>query len=218
MARKPATLDLATGKGMRQRMWEAIRRLNKQQETFSEQDIWEATQGHDQLEMSAVRDYRRGLVGADILTCVRKATHNTPALFELAIDEGAEAPRVDRNGKRVTQGLAQEAMWRTLRLKQGDTNARELAAHAATGTAPVSEETANIYLRTLAKAGYLIVTAESTHVRGRGKTQARYRLRPDRNTGPRPPMICRTKVVFDPNENAVVWPAPVTEEDCIYGT
>ena len=32
-----------------------------------------------------------------------------------------------------------------------------------------------------------------------------------------PPMILRTKVVYDTNEDAVVWAARVTDEDAIYG-
>ena len=110
-------------------------------------------------------------------------------------------------------------MWRTLRLIAGDTNARELAAHAATAAAPVALSAAEHYLGALHAAGYLIRTQAG---RGLGKPgkglPARYRLNPARNTGPRPPMICRTKVVYDPNEDKVVWAPFVTDEDAIYGT
>jgi len=218
MARKPVTLELVNGKGKRQRMWEAIRRLSATVGAFSQDDIWQATEGREKLEMSAVRDYRRGLVGAGILACAKPAGKSGEhARYTLAMDEGAEAPRVTITGKRVTQGLAQEQMWRALRMLRADTNARELAAHASTQAVPVAESAAGSYLRMLHKAGYMVCVADAKPMFGRGKTQARYRLLPARNTGPKPPMVCREKVVFDPNRNAIVWPDPITEEECIYG-
>ena len=35
--------------------------------------------------------------------------------------------------------------------------------------------------------------------------------------GPKPPMLCRAKVVFDPNLMAVVWAPEITEEAAIHG-
>lgn len=109
-------------------------------------------------------------------------------------------------------------MWRTLRLLPGDTNARELAAHAATVAVPVSLSAAEHYLGALNAAGYLLRTQAGKGLGKAGKgIAARYRLKPARNTGPRPPMICKTKVVYDPNEDEVVWAPFVTDEDAIYG-
>ena len=64
----------------------------------------------------------------------------------------------------------------------------------------------------LHQAGYLTETVPGKG-KGQGGVQARYRLKALRNTGPRPPMICRQKVVYDPNEDRVVWSSRVSPED-----
>lgn len=217
MARKPIT-TYAGGKGPRQLIWEAIRTLQRSGQPIVEIDIWQALprEVRHGLDLGAVRDYRRALVAAGILGVVADPTARTNGTYQLLKDEGLEAPRLRRDGSRVTQGLAQEQMWRTLRLLTCDTNHRELAAHASSAAVPVAEAAAKDYLKTLHIAGYLQRTTEGKGT-GAGGIQTRYRLKPQRNTGPRPPMICRTKVVYDPNEDKVVWQPKVSEEDAIYG-
>lgn len=221
MSRKPIT-EYVGGKGPRQRIWEAIRQLAASgAESYDEQAIWRAIprEFRGDIEVATVRDYRHCLVAGGVLAVVTEAANRRMATtYRLAADEGLEAPRLRRDGSRVTQGLAQEQMWRTLRLLSGDTCGRELAAHASTTTIPVSEVAAQHYLLALNQAGYLLCTKEGRGLGTKGSgIQARYRLKPSRNTGPRPPMICRTKAVYDPNEDLVVWAARVTDEDAIYG-
>lgn len=217
MARKPVS-EFIGGKGPRQLIWDAIRSL-ADRESITEADIWNALvpAAKESIELGNIRDYRRGLVLAGILAVVTPAADSGKrATFCLAKDEGLEAPRVRRDGSRVTQGLAQEQMWRTLRMATGDTNGRELAAYSSTPEVPVSEVAARDYLQMLFYAGYLVCTKEGKGT-GKGGVQARFRLLPSRNTGPRPPMICRAKVVYDANEDKVVWAPRVTDEDAIYG-
>lgn len=218
MARKPVT-EYAGGKGPRQHIWEAIRALAAAgDEAFNEQAIHCSMPRAARMviEMATVRDYRHCLVAAGILGVVAPSLdRRTPATYRLINDEGLEAPRVRRDGSRVTQGLAQEQMWRTLRILTSDTNGRELAAHASTPHIQVAEVAARDYLLALFQAGYLLCTQEGKGT-GKGGIQGRYRLKPSRNTGPRPPMICRAKVVYDPNEDKVVWSATVTDEDAIH--
>jgi len=213
MARKPVT-EYAGGKGPRQLIWEAIRALGTDDKVFSATGLSRTAK----VEAPAVRDYLRCLLAARIVHIVNDhAGRGEERLYFLDKDEGLEAPRVRKDGARVTQGLAQEQMWRTLRLLPSDTNGRELAAHASTADIPVAESAARDYLQTLGQAGYLIFTREGKG-KGKGGVQARYRLKPSRNTGPRPPMVCRTRVVYDPNEARVVYAPAVTDEDAIYGT
>ena len=218
MSRKPVT-QMVGGKGPRQLIWEAIREISKHIQAFSETEIRLAIP-HDSRPLtspSAIADYRKALVAAGILEVASKpvlASH-VPGTYRLIRDEGLEAPRIRKDGTRVTQGLAQEQMWRTLRMMKGDTNTRELAAHASTQAISVSEQAAKLYLEMLAKAEYLVLAKEGKGT-GKGGIQARYRMKPSRNTGPRPPMICRTKVVYDPNEDKIVWAPRVTDEDAIY--
>lgn len=209
--RKPITA-YAGGKGPRQRIWEAIRARAGLE--FSRYQIARAAD----VEDSTVTTYLQALVKAEVIKVCRSERINnvTAETFYLLVrDEGLEAPRLRRDGSRVTQGLAQEQMWRTLRILNGDTNGRELAAHASTPGIPVAEAAARDYLLVLSKAGYLLCTQEGKGT-GKGGILARYRLKPGRNTGPRPPMVCRTRAVYDPNEDKVVWAKPVTEEDAIY--
>lgn len=213
MARKPAHLELVGGKGQRQRVWDRIRALKG-----SDFDLAEITFGAECK--ATVRDYVVGLERAGYLVLTQASDTRTPKRWKLARDAGAEAPRVRKDGTPVTQGLAQEQMWRTLRMMKGDTNARELAAHASTPDIPVRESAAHDYLHNLHRAGYLECVKPGKGV-GRGGIQARYRLLPTPHgqpPGPRPPMVCRADAVYDPNLGKTVWVKPVTEEDAIYGT
>lgn len=213
MARKPIHLELKGGKGLRQRVWDRIRALRGAE--FVLRDI---VVGGESLDTA--RDYIISLGRGGYLAAretLNKIGRGHPVKhYTLINDAGAEAPRLRRDGTPVTQGLAQEQMWRTLRMAKSDTNARELAAHASTPTVPVAEVAAKSYLKMLDAGGYLQTTRVG-HGTGNGGVQARYKLLPARNTGPRPPMVCRAKVVYDPNENRVVYVPPVSEEDAIYG-
>lgn len=215
--RKPAPLELAGGKGLRQRVWDRIRVRHAAGADFALGDLAIGAEC-----TATVRDYIIGLERAGYLRVARPAVGTgpkagrTPIRYALARDAGAEAPRVRRDGSAVSTGLAQEQMWRTLRLLKGDTNARELAAHASTPAVPVKESAAADYLNNLHHAGYLRRTsAARITLRNGGRVRARYQL--ISNTGPRPPMVCRADAVYDPNLDKTVWVRPVTEEDAIYG-
>lgn len=221
MPRKPIT-ELRGGISPRQRAWTAIRAQAGAEWTAD--DIVLATRNGkglgDVIDSYTLQTYLLCLQAAGIVRVSREeqCRGRIPRKwYVLVSDEGAEAPRVRRDGSRVTQGLAQEQMWRTLRmLGNGDTNARELAAHASSSVATVAERAAAAYLQMLDRAGYLDCTRPGKGL-GCGGVQGRYRLRADHNTGPMPPMVCRTKVVFDPNLQAVVWAPVVTEEDADHG-
>lgn len=223
MPRKPVS-ELRGGVSPRQRAWTAIR-AQAGAEWTADEIILATRNGStlgDVIDAGTLQTYLLCLAAAGIVRVSREepARGRAPASrkwYVLVRDEGTEAPRVRRDGSRVTQGLAQEQMWRTLRmLGNGDTNARELAAHASSTAAAVAERSAAAYLQMLARAGYLDCTRPGKGL-GCGGVQARYRLRADHNTGPMPPMVCRTKVVFDPNLHAVVWAPVVTEEDADHG-
>lgn len=213
MPRKPAPLELAGGKGLRQRLWDRIRAAG---EPFCVADLL-----HGGEDEATAREYITGLFHGGYLDLRRAAVvrgpadRRGPALYSLARDVGAEAPRVRRDGTPVTQGLAQEQMWRTLRLLKGDINARELAAHASTPAVPVSPVAAGDYLRHLYRALYVVRTGMGKGT-GSGGIQARYRIL--RDTGPRPPMVCRAHCIYDPNLGRVTWTdESIDEEDAIYG-
>lgn len=210
MARKPAQLELKGGKGPRQRVWDLIRATRGK--PFERLAVIPGD-----VPVETARTYLAALEKAGYIALEGDRPgafpHYRVRRYVLARDAGVDAPRVKRDGTTVTQGLAQEQMWRTLRLLKGDTNARELAAHASTPEVPVQETAAADYLGNLHRADYLLRTKEGKG-KGCGGIQARYRLQ--RNTGPRPPMVCRTKALYDPNLGRVTWSPDVTEEDAIY--
>lgn len=211
MSRKPARLELVGGKGPRQRIWDAIR--TKRGEEWNNYAIARAADADDETAYTYVRSLK--LAGYVVETRRERISGAAARIwYRMERDCGAEAPRLKRDGSPVTQGLAQEQMWRTLRLLNGDTNARELAAHASSPNVPVSPAAAGDYLRNLRDAGYVKVTAEAKLNGRRGTTQERYCLAI--NTGPRPPMICRADCLYDPNLGKVVWQRDVTDEDAIY--
>ncbi|ENO80303.1 hypothetical protein [Thauera sp. 63] len=218
MPRKPVA-ELRGGVSPRQRIWTAIRALGIGQ-PWTLEEIVAATRFDRDLagtvDLATLRSYVICLVAAGIVREMggeRVRGSTVRKTYALMCDEGVDAPRVRKNGTRVTQGLAQEQMWRALRMLAGaDINARELAAHATSSAAKVTVVAAGDYLYTLETAGYLDLVR-----RGRSGVMNRYRLRPNRNTGPKPPMVCRAKVVFDPNLSEVVWAPTVTEEDADHG-
>lgn len=207
MPRKPAHLELAGGRGPRQRIWEAIR---KQAKDFTVMGLEKATV----VDLYTIRTYVQVLVRGGFIVQINETTTMTERKhYRLVKDVGVEAPRLDRKGKAVP-ATGTENMWRTMRI-MGDFTSSELAMRASTGEMKVAEETAKTYVRALATAGYLALIEEGhPFVRGKGAKQSRYRLLASKYTGPRPPMIQRTKCVYDPNLAKIVWQEEPDHDAC----
>lgn len=187
----PKPVTLRGGPGPRQRIWEQLRRKGRGTARELRGELTGA------VPIATVTSYLKALVAAGIVE-----RDGDGPVYILIKDEGVEAPRVRRDGSRVTAGLAQEQMWRTLRMRGGVANARVLAMFASTRDVPIPERTAQRYLQALQTAGYTASVGTM-----------RYKLRHAWNTGPKPPMVCKLKVVFDPNLREVVWAPEVSEED-----
>lgn len=187
--RKPVHLAAAGPKPQgRDAIWSTIRA----QRTFTYRSLQEATD----IPNKTIRDYVQGLIAAGIVA--RKGENDVGAVtFDLVKDKGVHAPRVRKDGSEVEQGRATESMWNAMRLLKQFTP-RDLAIHASTDDAPVSEVHAKDYCQHLAKAKYLRIAVPSK------PGPAVYQF--VRFTGPKAPMIQRVKQVFDPNTGEVVWP------------
>lgn len=195
VGRKPIHLEQRGGKGNRQRIWEAIR---AKREGLTCYDLARKSSVDDET----VRSYLQSLLNGGYLAYEDGSPAGSPSDYstktlKLIQDCGSEAPALCRDGRPNTQGMGNEAMWRTLRII-GECSAQELAAYASAST-PVAVETAKRYLKWLNRAGYVLA------VRKPGSRAYRYKLAPGRYTGPRPPMIQRTRQVYDPNLAKVVW-------------
>jgi hypothetical protein len=190
--RRPAHLEFAGGKSPRQRIWEKIRAYHAgQAEPFTLNRLVADMPGT--IHKDTTRTYVMSLAAGGYLQQIG-------VYFHLIKDNGVEAPRVRKDGSEVTQGRAQENMWRTLRSLNHTVSCFELASMASTPEHPVSNTFATDYLLNLHKAGYL------------NKIGLKYHLNPAMNTGPRPPMIQRIKQVYDPNVGKVMWKQETSDD------
>lgn len=209
MARHQAQQEIKGGKSPRQRVWEQMRKHAK---GFTQAQIVDLANVSDDV----VKDYVKVLLKADFIAVIdsepvgKLCKRNIYALIK---DTGIEAPRLTKAGEVIKQGSVNEAMWGTLRrvLRGQLFNYRELASFASTLTQPVSEETAKTYVIMLAGAKYLECVVPP--VLGKRAQPGRYRFRPEMDTGPRAPMIQRTKQVYDPNKNRVMYVQEVGDQD-----
>ncbi len=185
MALKP--MNKRNGYDTRQAVWNAIR----EKEIFNIRDLREETT----MKPDSVRDYVIGLDKAGYLERVdqKELQRGAAACWRLVKDIGCEAPRVRKDGTPVTAGNGRRNMWNAMRIMR-QFNARELAVAARTPDCFVKESTAADYAKHLWHAGYLTRLDDG-----------RYRMLPTAYTGPMAPMIQRTKVVWDPNQNQIRW-------------
>lgn len=185
MTRKAVNMvrDLET----RQAIWEIIRRVD----SFTVQDIYDRTI----LQKSSIKSYLIGLNRGGYIQEIKdisatKKLHPAKR-YTLVRDVGVDAPRVRKDGSPVVQGQGTFNMWQAMKILKTFT-VLELAISARTETCMVKESTAKSYVHHLANAGYLVRAGEK-------------RFRFVRNTGKNPPMIQRTKKVYDPNLKKIVW-------------
>jgi hypothetical protein len=132
----------------------------------------------------------------------------TPVRWTVAIKQRA-TPKVRADGTVVVGATKQQAMWNTMRspVSRSGFTSQDLSVWGSTDDIRIAKESAKSYIGLLAAAGYLVQLAPS----GPNKL-ARWRLAPHMNTGPLPPMILRTKVVFDQNRHEVVGESTAEEE------
>jgi hypothetical protein len=200
MSRKPVHLERCGGKGARQRMWEALRANRKGM-------TWASLSCVAKVEMEPLKEYLQALTQGGYVESAasNEVKPGTEKIWMLVRDCGVEAPRLKADGTPVTQGRGTENMWHTLR-RLADFNARELAAMASADGVTVADATAKKYIQALHKAGYLRRVEPVKRIGGKlGALPARYRLIPGKYTGPRPPMIQRTRALYDPNLGCIVW-------------
>ena len=215
MARKPIHLQACGKLTQRDRIWAAIRAINGDTGhgrvmftlgQLADRIVANAPAGASarRIEETTIKSYIGALLAGGYLRFASGGAGGRgardakgqwrSARYALARDTGIEAPRVDRRGRPVQQGAAQENLWRAMHvLKAFDY--RELLACAAASIAPA---TAKGYVVMLARAGYLGRLRPA-----KPGTPAAYRLA--RDTGPRAPQIQRVKHVYDPNLGQVVW-------------
>jgi len=211
MARKPIHLQAAGKLTPRDRIWAAVRALDRLPFAslgFTYADIADFSVEHApaearvrRIEEDTIKTYVESLVEAGFVkrTNPTRTARYEPARFQLVRDIGVHAPRLTKAGKPVTQGASRLAMWRVMRKLRQFTRV-ELAAKASTEAHQVAVEDARSYVHHLVKAGYVAVVTP-----GRPSHPEVYSFIPSRNTGPLAPQIQRVRHVYDPNLGRVVW-------------
>ena len=182
--------------------WSVIMRHELAGKTFTAKDI----DGASRSRLDNIKDFLRRLLRAGLIE--RVGRNDNGELVYRALVRQEATPKVRRDGTVIESASGQKCMWNGMRSpmhRQGFT-ATDLAQWSSTDETRITVSTAKSYIKTLAKAGYLIEVRAST-----SRQQSIWRLAPGMNTGPLPPMILRTKSVFDQNKNQIVGPV-VTEE------
>lgn len=189
MSRQP--IDQQQPSACRQAVWDWIRKFEAQNgplAVFTLNDI----ALHINLDLSSIRDYLTGLSNAEHLISTKNARMELTT-YTLVKDNGAEAPRVRKNGTNVTMGQGRRQMWNAMQVLR-DFSPIDLAFNASTPEHAVAVSEAKTYCAILCAAGYLV-----------GRGHQRYSLLAGKWTGPHPPQVQRTKQVYDPNLKKVVW-------------
>lgn len=195
MSREPAHIEAARANGRlpgRRGVWAAIREMG----TFTRAELRMAV---PHVKQHVAHEYlaaliRSGRVAVGPMVSGWSRGSGKVRQYILARDTGAEVPRLRKDGSDLPP-TAQQLLWEAMRIL-GEFTVGSLAANASTDDVSVPVGTAASYVRHLLAAGYL------TSRPGAGDSPV-YRMIED--TGGFAPLIQRTKVVFDPNLNRVMW-------------
>lgn len=170
--------------------WSVIRDLDLGGAPWSVNDIVGRSNG---AHPSSVRDYVKRLIAAGYAEAVDSI--RSEDCFRLLKLQGA-APSLRRDGSGGRQGRGQIQMWNVIRgpISREGFTFKDVALYASTETVAVDQGSASRYVAHLAGAGYLHCLRK-----GRPRHPALWRLKPAMNTGPKPPLILRSHIVFDQN-------------------
>lgn len=190
-------------------MWSAMIKLTNAQGAFAPTQVEDLA---SPVSLEAVLDYLEALEKAQLAEKVGQQKTSpgvigaTASQWRLLV-KWAMAPRVNKQGQVVTQGLGTLAMWRAARIRKTFTP-NELCADANSTTGPaanlVTLATARQYCLALERSGHFAFVTK-----GRGGIPSTFRI--VRDTGPHAPAITRSKVVFDRNA-ATLHPIQTAEE------
>ncbi|QDG74430.1 hypothetical protein [Labrenzia sp. PHM005] len=188
--------------------WRVIRDLTNDGDTFTRRDV--AQSANDRTD-KCVADFIKRLVAAGYAEIIEQRQHdamsNDIGIFNVyrLLKRPARTPIVNRDGTLGVQGLAQFNMWTSMRALNSFDSV-ELAAVSSTDKVEVQKTTAQRYARHLQDAGYLAILRPGAPNVGRI-----WRLKPSMNSGPNPPKILRSKMVYDTNLKKIMGTPVATE-------
>jgi hypothetical protein len=134
-----------------------------------------------------VRDFIRRLIKAGIADRVDGKV--------VLLSRPRATPSLKRDGTRCLQAAGPQQMWNVMRREVGGFTAQDLAIAATTDDVGVSQRAAEDYCVALCAAGLLV------NIGGRPRA---WRLTGSGNTGPKPPKVMRSEMVYDQNLERIV--------------
>lgn len=174
-------------------LWSLMMEHHEAGETFTVADI--------RLKSSAAEPTVREFMGRLLRGGLIKGVPTPPVQSYRVAMPQAETPRVRKDGSIIESAGAAQCMWNAMRTAfRNGFDAIDLATFAATDDVPITLSTAQGYIKRLSTAGYLIRLERKL-----------WRLDPAMNTGPKAPMILKTKLVFDPNKGDIIGAAEAEE-------
>ena len=163
--------------------------------------------GASNAARGSIRRFVCRLLKAGLIEEVERATSSGQAQYRPLVIQSS-APRFREDGTVIESQPGTRCMWNLIRgpIGRGGFSYVDLVHWAQTDETKIAVRTARGYIHMLFDAGYLILVE-----RGRTGKPAIYRLNPAMNTGPKAPMILRTRLVYDPNRQEVFGPAEAEE-------
>ncbi|MGR6871214.1 hypothetical protein ACU6U9_02645 [Pseudomonas sp. HK3] len=166
MGCKPAHTN-ASKKSGQDIVWIAVRELKE----FTRDDVtmWIHRNKYLSINDSTVRSYLNRLLKGEYIEITTKEEKSKCAVlytYKLVKDCGLEAPRLNKNGGKVTQGQGRKNLWRTMKILKLFTW-RELVAAATTDKIKIAPMEAKRYVAILHKSGYLMQVKKSDWKKGK---------------------------------------------------
>jgi hypothetical protein len=181
----------------REAIWYLIRKCKQFSIIDLENESYE-DKSTDSQAPETIRGYVKALTKANILEAIPKGEgFSARQYWKLIDDKGLIAPRVNAQGKLLPE-TAHQQMWRAIRILKTFT-IDTLIASISTKT-KVTVTNTQAYVSALYKAGYLTAAKPANP-----SQRTTYKLKPTKNTGPKPPRLYHVKNLYDPNLNQVVW-------------
>jgi hypothetical protein len=189
----------------RERMWSAMLKLSNKAGGFTPSEIEDLA---SPITIYSVLDYLEALAKAQLAEklsdqVIKPGRAGVTSTRWRVLVKWPTAPRLNKSGHVVTQGLGVLAMWRAARIRKTFTP-NELCMDANATTQLVSLATARQYCIALERSGHFAYVTK-----GKGGKPSTFRI--VRDTGPHAPAITRAKVVFDRNA-ATLHPIQTAEE------
>lgn len=176
--------------------WSVMRELGADGAAFGVRDVFQRCEAADR---SSIRTFLRRLQLGGYVEA------RSPGLFAL-LRRPVMTPRLTGDGAVSGAGRGQELMWWAMQSMPSFT-AEQLAITASIEECMIAAGSSKSYCQKLKTAGYLTEVEA-----GRPHHPAVYRLKPAMNTGDKPPLILRTKLVYDQNRGQIVG-VSLAEED-----